>query len=336
MFKIAINGFGRIGKLVTRRLFDLGLGENLVLINEQTGSIENLATLLEFDSIHGHWTNNIEPGENFIKIDHHEIKVSNSSSITALKRAISNLDLLIDCTGSNKNFNALQQYLDFGVKSVLVSSPIKDDRILNIVYGVNHDRYDPTQNYLVTAASCTTNCLAPIVKVLNEKVGIRHGTITTIHNVTNSQTIIDKPAGNIRRGRSALNSLFPSTTGSATAISLIFPELKGKLNGHAVRVPVLNASLTDCVFEIKRKITADEINELFEHASKHELAGILGYEKRELVSADYVNNPLSTIIDASSTMVVNDTQLKIYAWYDNEWGYTCRMVDIVNLIQKNA
>ena len=335
MFKIAINGFGRIGKLVTRRLFDVGLGKNLTLINEQKGSIENLATLLEFDSIHGHWPKDIETGTNTIKINRHEITVFNSSSIAGLKQAISNVDLLIDCTGSTKNFNVLKKYLDCGVKSVLVSAPVNDDRILNIVYGVNHHLYDSSKNHVVTAASCTTNCLAPIVKVLHEQVGIKHGSITTIHNVTNSQTIVDKPAGNVRRSRSALNSLFPSTTGSASAISLIFPELKGKLNGHAVRVPVLNASLTDCVFEMKTKITTDGINELFEDASNNELSGILGCEKRELVSADYVNNPLSTIIDASSTMVINDTQLKIYAWYDNEWGYTCRMVDIANLIKKN-
>ena len=335
MIKIAINGCGRIGKLLIRRLFDMGLGENLILINEPIGTTENLANLIEFDSVHGSWNKRVSAKKGRIRIDGYDIKVPNAPTISELKTDISNLDLLIDCSGVNRELNKINQYLQFGVQKILVSAPIKDKRILNIVYGVNHGLYDHTKHNIITAASCTTNCLAPIVKVLDEKVGIKHGSISTIHNLTNSQTILDKPSPSIRRSRSAFNSLVPTTTGSAAAIALIFPKLEGKLDGHAVRVPVMNASLTDCVFEMKSEVSPKQINAFFKSAAKKELNGILGYEERELVSADFVNNPLSSIVDGPSTMVVNETQLKIYAWYDNEWGYVCRMVDIVKLIEAN-
>jgi len=202
---------------------------------------------------------------------------------------------------------------------------------LNLVYGINHDLYDGSQN-LITAASCTTNCLAPIVKVIHKNLGIKHGSITTIHDVTNTQTIVDRPSKDMRRARSALNNLIPTTTGSAKAITMIYPELKGKLNGHAVRVPLLNASLTDCVFEVERATSEQEVNSLFEEASNKSLKGILGYEKRPLVSSDYTNDPRSSIVDGLSTMVVNKTQVKVYAWYDNEWGYSCRLGDITRIV----
>ncbi|MEP5152698.1 MAG: glyceraldehyde-3-phosphate dehydrogenase, partial [Planktotalea sp.] len=210
--------------------------------------------------------------------------------------------------------------------------PVKDGNAANIVYGVNNHDYDPMTQNIVTAASCTTNCLAPVVKVIHENLGIKHGSITTIHDVTNTQTIVDRPAKDLRRARSALNSLIPTTTGSATAITLIYPELTGKLNGHAVRVPLLNASLTDCVFEVARETTAEEVNAFFEAAANGPLKGILGYETRPLVSADYTNDPRSSIVDAPSTMVVNGTQVKIYAWYDNEWGYANRLVDVARMV----
>ncbi|HOZ34782.1 MAG TPA: glyceraldehyde-3-phosphate dehydrogenase, partial [Tabrizicola sp.] len=180
--------------------------------------------------------------------------------------------------------------------------------------------------------SCTTNCLAPVVKVIHENLGIRHGSITTIHDVTNTQTIVDRPAKDMRRARSALMNLIPTTTGSATAITLIYPELKGRLNGHAVRVPLLNASLTDCVFEVARETTVDEVNALFKAAAEGPLQGILGFETRPLVSSDFTNDPRSSIIDALSTMVVNGTQVKVFAWYDNEWGYACRLADIARMV----
>ena len=217
------------------------------------------------------------------------------------------------------------------MKTVIVSAPVKDGGALNLVYGVNHALYDGSQR-LVTAASCTTNCLAPVVKVIHEGLGIRHGSITTIHDVTNTQTIVDRPAKDMRRARSALTNLIPTTTGSASAITLIYPELKGRLNGHAVRVPLLNASITDCVFEVRRKTSADEVNALLRAAAEGPLKGILGFETRPLVSSDFTNDPRSSIIDGPSTLVVNGTQVKVFAWYDNEWGYACRLADITRMV----
>ena len=242
------------------------------------------------------------------------------------------VDVVIDCTGVFKTDAKLAPYFEAGVKKVVISAPVKDGDAANIVYGVNDDVYDPARHRIVTAASCTTNCLAPVVKVIHEAMKIKHGSITTIHDVTNTQTIVDRPAKDLRRARSALNSLIPTTTGSATAITLIYPELKGRLNGHAVRVPLLNASLTDCVFEVERETTVEEVNALFKAAAEGELKDILGYEERPLVSADYTNDTRSSIIDAPSTMVVNGTQVKIYAWYDNEMGYAHRLVDVALMV----
>ncbi len=206
---------------------------------------------------------------------------------------------------------------------------------LNIVYGVNDHLYDPAERHLVTAASCTTNCLAHVVKVVHEKIGIVHGCMTTIHDITNTQTIVDKGQKDLRRARACGQSLIPTTTGSARAITKIFPELTGKLNGHAVRIPLLNASFTDFVFEAARPLTAEEVNGYFKEAAEGELKGILGYEDRPLVSVDYLNDPRSSIVDALSTMVIDDTQVKVYAWYDNEWGYVNRMMDIAVMIARS-
>ena len=243
------------------------------------------------------------------------------------------VDLVIDCTGVFKTGAKIAPYYASGVKKVVVSAPVKDGSALNLVYGVNHDIYDGSQR-LITAAFCTTNCLAPIVKVIHENLIIRHGSITTIHDVTNTQTIVDRPAKDMRRARSALMNLVPTTTGSATAITLIYPELKGRLNGHAVRVPLLNASLTDCVFEVEQATNTEEVNGLFKAAAEGPLKGILGFETRPLVSCDYINDPRSSIIDGPSTMVINGTQVKIYAWCDNEWGYACRLADIARMIAR--
>ncbi len=213
------------------------------------------------------------------------------------------------------------------MKKVLVSAPVPEPA-LNVVYGINHDQYDPATHNIVTAASCTTNCLAPVVKVIHEGIGIRHGTMTTIHDITNTQTIIDAGHKDLRRARACGQSLIPTSTGSAKAITKIFPELTGKLNGLAVRVPLLNASLTDFVFEAARKTTAEEVNALFRAAAAGPLQGILGYEERPLVSVDYKDDPRSSIVDALSTMVIDDTQVKVLAWYDNEWGYVNRMMEL--------
>jgi len=287
---------------------------------------------MEFDSVHGRWPTPVRAEEGALVLDGTSIRLSHEKTIEALPLAELGVDLVIDATGVFKTTAKTAPYFAAGVKKVVVSAPIKEEGALNLVYGINHDLYDPAQHDLVTAASCTTNCLAPVVKVIHENLGIRHGSITTIHDVTNTQTIVDRPAKDMRRARSALTNLIPTTTGSATAITLIYPELTGLLNGHAVRVPLLNASLTDCVFEVARPTTVEEINGLFQAAAEGPLKGILGFEARPLVSCDYVNDPRSAIIDGPSTMVVGGTQVKIYAWYDNEWGYACRLADIARLV----
>ncbi|MCU0910257.1 MAG: ArsJ-associated glyceraldehyde-3-phosphate dehydrogenase [Rhodobacteraceae bacterium] len=331
MPRIALNGLGRIGKLVLRDLVDSGAGGEIVLLNDPAGDAAQHALLLEFDSVHGRWRTPVSHEEGTLVLDGRRVRLTHAKTIEALPLADLGVDVVVDCTGVFKTAAKVAPYYAAGVGKVVVSAPIKDDAALNLVYGVNHHLYDGRQA-LITAASCTTNCLAPVVKVIHEGIGIRHGVITTIHDVTNTQTIVDRPAKDPRRARSALMNLIPTTTGSATAITLIYPELKGRLNGHAVRVPLLNASLTDCVFEVARPTTAEEVNALFAAAAEGPLKGILGHETRPLVSSDFTNDPRSAVIDAPSTMVVNGTQVKVFAWYDNEWGYACRLADIVRMV----
>ena len=332
MPRIALNGLGRIGKLALRDLIDTGAGGEIVLINDPTGEPEQHALLMEFDSVHGRWPRAISHDADSLTLAGQNIRLTQAKRIEDLPLAAMAIDLVIDCTGVFKTAAKVAPYYAAGAKKVVVSAPVKDGGALNLVYGVNHHLYDAALHNLITAASCTTNCLAPVVKVIHEAIGIRHGAITTIHDVTNTQTIVDRPAKDMRRARSALMNLIPTSTGSATAITLIYPELKGRLNGHAVRVPLLNASLTDCVFEVMRETTVEEVNALFKTASEGALHGILGYEPRPLVSTDYLNDPRSAIIDAASTMVSGGTQVKIYAWYDNEWGYSCRLADVVRMV----
>ncbi len=324
----ALNGLGRMGKLALKPLLESGA--EIAWINDAVGSPEMHAHLLEFDSVHGRWQAAFSHDADSITIDGTRLPVHCTQRIEDLP--LEGVDVVIDCTGVFKTEAKLAPYFDAGVKKVVVSAPVKDGDAANIVYGVNNDVYEPARHRIVTAASCTTNCLAPVVKVLHEEIGIKHGSITTIHDVTNTQTIVDRPARDLRRARSALTSLIPTTTGSATAITLIYPDLKGKLNGHAVRVPLLNASITDCVFELDRATTAEEVNALFKAAAEGPLAGILGYEERPLVSADYTNDTRSSIVDALSTLVVNGTQVKVYAWYDNEMGYAHRLVDVARMV----
>ena len=332
MPRIALNGLGRIGKLVLRDLIDSGAGGDIVLLNDPVGDAEQHALLMEFDSVHGRWQTPVGHEDDALILNGQRIRLTHEKTIQALPLGGLGIDLVIDCTGVFKTEAKIAPYFAAGVKKVVVSAPVKDGGALNLVYGVNHHLYDPATHDLVTAASCTTNCLAPVVKVIHEGIGIRHGSITTIHDVTNTQTIVDRAAKDMRRARSALLNLIPTTTGSATAITLIYPELKGRLNGHAVRVPLLNASITDCVFEVARETNVEEVNALFQTAADGPLKGILGYETRALVSSDFVNDPRSSIIDAQSTMVVNGTQVKVYAWYDNEWGYACRLADIARMV----
>jgi glyceraldehyde 3-phosphate dehydrogenase len=331
MMRIALNGLGRIGKLVLRDLVDTGAGGEIVLLNDPAGDAEQHALLMEFDSVHGRWRTPVGHAGGALVLDGQTVRLTHEQTIEALPLAAMGVDLVIDCTGVFKTAAKVAPYYAAGVKKVVVSAPVKDGGALNLVYGVNHHLYDGSQA-LVTAASCTTNCLAPVVKVIHESLGIRHGSITTIHDVTNTQTIVDRPAKDMRRARSALLNLIPTTTGSATAITLIYPELAGRLNGHAVRVPLLNASLTDCVFEVERATTSEEVNALFAAAAEGPLKGILGFETRPLVSSDFTNDPRSSIVDGPSTMVVNGTQVKVFAWYDNEWGYACRLADIARMV----
>ena len=328
---IAINGLGRIGKLLLRELIDRDM--NVSLVNEVKGDAAINSELIEHDSVHGKWKRNIAANKNTITIDKKNIIFSNEPDLEKIN--LKNIDLMIDCTGKNNNYKSLVKYLSNGAKKVLVSAPIKDKNILNLVYGVNHELYDKNKHFIVTGASCTTNCLAPIVKVVHENLHIIRGSMTTIHNVTNSQTIIDNPSNDLRRSRSSMTNLIPTTTGSAKAINLIYPELEGKLNGHSIRVPVINASLTDCVFEVKEKTTKEDLNKLFKLYSENQLRGILGYEEKLLVSSDYVNDPRSSIIDADSTMVIDNKHVKIFSWYDNEWGYVNRLADLTQMIGKS-
>jgi glyceraldehyde 3-phosphate dehydrogenase len=327
--RIGINGFGRIGRLALRAAFDWP-GFRFVHVNDPAGDAATLAHLLNFDSVHGRWSKEAASEGNDLIVDGQRIAITRNKAIADTDW--SDCDVVIEASGKMKTVAVLQAYLDQGVQRVVVTAPVKEAGALNVVMGVNDDRYDPALHRIVTAASCTTNCLAPVVKVIHEGLGIRHGSITTVHDLTNTQSILDQPHKDLRRARASFMSLIPTTTGSATAITEIFPELKGRLNGHAIRVPLANASLTDCVFEVERATTVDEVNGLLRAAAEGPLKGILGYETRPLVSIDYRTDPRSSIVDAPCTMVVNGTQVKIYAWYDNEWAYANRVVELVRKV----
>ena len=345
--RVGINGMGRMGRLALGPR-SVRSHARRVIRARQTASISSTSTrsragqlptahLLEFDSIHGRWRTSFEvEGERAISIGGKRVGFSAAVTPGEVPWGDLGCDIVLECTGKFLKPEQLQAYFDRGVKRVIVAAPVKDAAALNIVVGVNEHLYDPARHRLITAASCTTNCLAPVVKVIHESIGIRHGQITTIHDPTNTNVVVDAPHKDLRRARSAMLSLQPTTTGSATAIALIYPELKGKLNGHAVRAPVLNASLTDCVFELNRATTEAEVNELFAAAARGRLAGVLGYETRPLVSADYNNDSRSAIVDGLSTMVTDGTLLKVYAWYDNEIGYVCRVVDLANIVIKRG
>lgn len=331
--RVAINGFGRMGRLFLRAALDTDLAAtsgkafDVVHINELHGDAATAAHLLQFDSVHGRFRRNISSENDAIIVDGQRIAYSAYENPADVPWTSHDIDIVVECTGKFRSQEKLSSHLNNNERKVIVAAPVADAD-LNVVMGVNDDLYDPDTQFLLTNASCTTNCLAPVVKVIHEFLGIRHGVITTIHDVTNTQVVVDAPHKDLRRARSALTSLIPTSTGSAKAISMIYPELLGKLNGLAVRVPMLNASLTDCVFEVEKQTTVEEVNALFKNASESSLNGILGYEERPLVSVDYLNDPRSSIVDALSTLVVDGSQVKVLAWYDNEIGYVCRMVEL--------
>lgn len=328
--RVGINGFGRMGRLGVRAGFNSDAYE-VVHINEIKGGAECAAHLLEYDTVHGRWDAGISASGNGISVNGQSISFSEKATPGEVDWAGMGCDIVVESSGQFRTTELLQPYFDQGVKKVVVAAPVKEGA-LNIVMGCNDHLYDPAINHLVTAASCTTNCIAPPIKVIHEKLGIRRGTITTLHDVTNTQVVVDAPHKDLRRARSALNSLIPTSTGSATAITMIYPELKGKLDGVAVRVPLLNASLTDCVFQLQRSTTVAEVNQLLQEASETYLKGILGYEEKPLVSTDYTNDVRSGVIDAASTMVVDGELLKLLVWYDNEYGYAHRMMDLVGKV----
>ena len=345
--RVGINGMGRIGRLALRAALGGVLRDgsdprtstrlDIIHVNELKGGARTTAHLLEFDSIHGRWREQLGyEDDRALFVGNRRIGFSAEASPGDVPWGELGCDIVLECTGKFLRPAQLDEYFARGVRRVIVAAPVKDAAALNVVVGVNDSLYDPDRHRLLTAASCTTNCLAPVVKVVHEPLGIRHGQITTIHDPTNTNSVVDAPHKDLRRARSAMLSLQPTTTGSATAIALIYPELKGRLNGHAVRAPVLNASLTDCVFELQRPTTEAEVNALFRSAAAGPLAGILGFEEKPLVSADYVNDTRSAIVDGPSTMVTDETLLKIYAWYDNEMGYACRMVDLASIVSERG
>lgn len=330
--RVAINGFGRIGRLVVR-----GMAKHpelqLVHINEHKGGAQTAAHLLEFDTVHGRYEGTVSLDGDVLTVDGNAVSFSGHDTIDGVPWETvgvdgGSADIVLECSGAFRTSETLAPYFQHGVKKVIVAAPVKSEGVLNIVMGCNDHLYEPAVHHLITAASCTTNCLAPVVKVLHEQIGIEHGVITTIHDVTNTQVVVDAPHNDLRRARSALNSLIPTSTGSATAITMIYPELQGKLNGVAVRVPLLNASLTDAVFRLSRDVTADEVNAKLRAAAQGPLEGILGFEDRPLVSADYTNDTRSGIVDGPSTMVVDDRLVKVLIWYDNEYGYAFRMAEL--------
>lgn len=327
--KVGVNGLGRIGRLTIRAAWEMA-DVQIIRVNDPAGDATTFAHLLNYDSVHGKWTHVAEGNGDSIRVGGKQVTFSANRSIADSDWSV--CDVVIEASGKFKTQATLNHYLTQGVKRVVVTAPVKEEGVLDVVIGVNDNLYDPAIHQIVSAASCTTNCLAPVVKVIHENIGIKHGSMTTIHDITNTQTILDAPHKDLRRARACGMSLIPTTTGSATAITHIFPDLKGKLNGQAVRVPLANASLTDCVFEVQRETSTEEVNALLESAAKNELAGILGYETKPLVSIDYRTDPRSSIVDALSTMVINGTQVKLYLWYDNEWGYANRTAELMHKV----
>ncbi|MGA1219278.1 MAG: ArsJ-associated glyceraldehyde-3-phosphate dehydrogenase [Ilumatobacteraceae bacterium] len=330
MARVGINGFGRIGRLAARALRNHPSLE-LVHINESKGDAETAAHLFEFDTVHGRYEGDVSVNGDTITIDGRDVTYSSEASPSEINWSNAGVDIVIESSGKFKSVPTLQPHLNNGATSVIVAAPVKDDSVLNVVIGCNESMYSPSAFPIATAASCTTNSIAPVVKTLHETIGIERGTLTTIHDVTNTQVIVDAPHKDLRRARSALNSLIPTSTGSATAVTMIVPELAGRLNGIAVRVPMLNASLTDLSVSMVRDTTVDEVNSILQQAAEGPLAGVLGFETKPLVSADYVNDPRSGIVDAQSTMVVDGCFVKVLVWYDNEFGYAHRLVELVQL-----
>jgi glyceraldehyde 3-phosphate dehydrogenase len=333
MARIAINGFGRIGRCVVRAALERGDQDlEFVTINDLTDT-KTLAHLLKYDSVHGVLDAEVKSTAAGIVVNGKEIQVTAVKSPAELKHAENRIDLVLECTGLFTEREKAELHLKGGGKRVLISAPAKGPDI-TVAYGINHDKIDKSKHLIISNASCTTNCLTPLAKVLLESFGIRRGLMTTIHSYTNDQNLLDLPHRDLRRARAAALSMIPATTGAAKAVAEVIPELKGKLNGTAVRVPTPNVSLVDLTVETEKPVTAESINAAFRAAAQGTLKGVLQYADEPTVSVDYNGNPHSAIFDATNTFVIGDTFAKVFAWYDNEWGFSNRMVDVAKLLVK--
>ncbi|WP_047154324.1 type I glyceraldehyde-3-phosphate dehydrogenase [Aneurinibacillus tyrosinisolvens] len=333
MVKIAINGFGRIGRNVARVALQ-NPDIQIVGINDLTNA-ETLAHLFKYDSIHGVYPETVRAGENSIIVGDQEMKVSAERDPANLPWKEWGVDIVIEATGRFTKREDAAKHLEAGAKKVIISAPATNEDI-TIVLGVNHENYDPNNHHVISNASCTTNCLAPFAKVLNDNFGIRRGLMTTVHSYTNDQQILDLPHKDLRRARAAAENIIPTSTGAARAVALVLPALKGKLNGFAMRVPTPNVSVVDLVAELDKNTSVEEINAALKNAADNELKGILGFSDEPLVSRDYNGDPRSSIIDGLSTMIIEDNLVKVVSWYDNEWGYSNRVVDLVNFVAKKG
>lgn len=329
--RVAINGFGRIGRNVLRSAKQAGNTDiDFVAVNDLT-SPETLAHLLKYDSVHGRYPGTVEVSESGLVVDGDEIKVFSEREPAALPWSDLGVDVVIESTGIFRDHEGASKHIEAGAKKVIISAPGKNEDI-TIVLGVNQTDYDPANHHIISNASCTTNCLAPVVKVLSDTFGFRHGLMTTIHAYTNDQRILDLPHTDLRRARAAAVSMIPTTTGAAKATGLVLPEVQGRIDGMAIRVPTADVSLVDLVAELERDVTEDEVNAAFQAAAEGPMAGVLGVSHEPLVSIDYTSDPRSSTVDALSTAVMDGRMVKVLSWYDNEWGYSSRVVDLVGFI----
>lgn len=332
--KVGINGFGRIGRPVFKIAMEkFGEDAEIVLINDLTDT-KTLAHLLKYDSTYGRYDRDVQAKDHSIVVDGNEIEICAETKPENIKWGEYGVDVVVECTGRFTSKEAALAHVAGGAKKVIISAPAKNEDI-TIVMGVNEDKYDPEKHVIISNASCTTNCLAPVAKVLHENFGIVKGLMNTIHSYTNDQRILDLPHSDLRRSRAAALSIIPTTTGAAKAVALVLPELKGKLTGLSMRVPTPTVSVVDLVVDLERNVTVEEVNAAFKRAAENELKGILDYCDAPLVSIDFKQDPHSSILDALSTMVIQDNMLKVIAWYDNEWGYSNRVVDLIKYIQIN-
>jgi glyceraldehyde 3-phosphate dehydrogenase len=329
--RVGINGFGRIGRQVVRAAKEQKVSElDFIAVNDLTDT-KTLAHLFKYDSVHRTYKGTVDAGEESITIDGDEIRVLSEKDPAGLPWRELGVDVVLESTGRFTDAKDARKHIDAGAKKVIISAPAKGEDI-TIVLGVNDRKYDPAKHSIISNASCTTNCLVPMVKVILDRFGFVHGSMVTIHSYTNDQQILDLPHKDLRRARAAAVSIIPTTTGAAKATSLVIPELKGKIDGVAIRVPTPNVSFTDLGVEVERPTTVEEVNAAFRQAAAGDLKGILDYTEVELVSADYIGNPFSCIVDGKSTNVVDRTLVKVSGWYDNEWGYASRCVDLLRVV----